>query len=78
MGTRDWDGIEDFGTLYIEITDNWPSIAHWTPAQHALKIELDGERRQVRQVAESTGRLVSRLVADMIAAEQAVEPGPAA
>jgi hypothetical protein len=70
MSSRSWNGVEDFGTLDIEITDDWAHFAHWTPAQRALKIELDGERRQARQLAESTGRLVSRLVADMVAAER--------
>jgi hypothetical protein len=78
MGQHAWDGIEDFGTLDVEITDDWASLAHWTPAQRALKIEQDGERRQARQLAESTGRLVSRLVATMVAAEEAVEPSLAA
>jgi hypothetical protein len=78
MGSHAWDGVEDFGTLDVEITEDWASFAHWTPAQRALKIELDGERRQAEQLAESTGRLVSRLVADMIAAEEAATPGLAA
>jgi hypothetical protein len=78
MGPRAWDGVEDFGTLDIEITDDWALLAHWTPAQRALKIELDGERRQARQLAESTGRLVSRLVAIMVAEDQVLEPGLAA
>jgi hypothetical protein len=78
MGRRLWDGVEHFGTLDLEITEDWASIAHWTAAERALKIELDGERRQERQLAESTGRLVSRLVAEMAAAEQAPRPGLAA
>ena len=61
----------DHGAPDIEITADWASFAHWTPAQRALKIEQDGERRQAQQVAESTGRLVSRLVADLVAAERA-------
>lgn len=55
------------GAADVEITSDWATFAHWTPAQRALKIELDGERRQAEQVAESTGRLVSRLVAEMVA-----------
>ncbi|WP_156398248.1 hypothetical protein [Caulobacter sp. Root1455] len=78
MEPRTWDRVEDFGTLDIEITSDWASLAHWTPAQRALKIELDGERRQAEQLAESTGRLVSRLVASMVAAEQGVEADLAA
>jgi len=78
MGPCAWKGVEDFGTLDIEITEDWASLAHWTPVQRALKIELDGERRQARQLAESTGRLVSRLVATLIAEEQAVQANLAA
>jgi len=62
--------VGDAGARDIEITADWASFAHWTPAQRALKIQQDGERRQAQQVAESTGRLVARLVADMVAAER--------
>jgi hypothetical protein len=78
MGSREWNGVEDFGTLGVEITEDWAFMARWTPEQRALKIELDGERRQARQLAESTGRLVSRLVAEMVAAQQPVEASLAA
>ncbi len=70
MGSLTWDEVE--------ITAEWAAFAHWTPAQRALKIELDGERRQAAQLAESTGRLVSRLVAEMVAADRAAEPDLAA
>lgn len=78
MGSRAWDGTRGFGALDVEITADWASFAHWTPAQRALKIEQDGERRQAEQVAESTGRLVSRLVAEMVAADRPRTPGLAA
>ena len=78
MGSRTWDGAEDSGAPEVEITADWASFAHWTPAQRALKVELDGERRQAEQVAESTGRLVSRLVAEMVAAARTEEPDLAA
>ena len=78
MGSRTWAGVEDFGTLDVEITPDWAAFAHWTPAQRALKVELDGERSQAEQVAESTGRLVSRLVAEMVAAERPRAPDLAA
>ncbi len=78
MGSRAWDGTQGFGALDVEITADWASFAHWTPAQRALKIEQDGERRQAEQVAESTGRLVSRLVAEMVAADRPRTPDLAA
>lgn len=78
MGSRAWDGVADFGAPDVEITADWASFAHWTPAQRALKVELDGERRQAEQVAESTGRLVARLVAELVAAARTEEPDLAA
>ena len=58
-----WNGIEHFGTLDRQ-TSAWSLAAHrWTPDQLAMKAQLDGERRQERQIAESTARLVARLVA---------------
>lgn len=78
MGSRTWEGLEGFGALDVEITADWASFAHWTPDQRALKIELDGERRQAEQIAESTGRLVSRLVAELAAAERSQAPDLAA
>jgi hypothetical protein len=63
-----WDGIEHFGTLDGE-TEEWPGLDRWTAAQRELKAEIDGERRQERQIADSTGRLVARLVAARWAGE---------
>lgn len=60
---RAWDGIEHFGTLDREILASWTYSERWTEAQRDLKAEIDGERRQERQIAESTARLVARLVA---------------
>jgi hypothetical protein len=69
MSARAWKSVGDHGAAAIEITGDWASFAHWTPAQRAMKIEQDGERRQAQQVAESQGRLVARLVAEMVASE---------
>ena len=70
MATREYGTVADFVAPDIEITTEWARFAQWTPEQRALKIEQDGERLQALQHAESTGRLVARLVADMIAAQQ--------
>ncbi len=76
MRPQTWDGIEHFGTLDSETLAGGPSTQHWTPAQRALKAELDGQRRQERQIAESTARLVARLVAEKFLEAEA-EPAPA-
>lgn len=57
-----WDGIEHFGTLDGEGVV-WFGAERWTAAQLELKAEIEGERRQERQIADSTARLVARLVA---------------
>lgn len=62
MYRRIWDGIEHFGTLDGE-TVAGSGLDRWTAAQRELKAEIEGERRQERQIADSTGRLVARLVA---------------
>jgi hypothetical protein len=62
MYRRTWDGIEHFGTLDGEGAP-WPGVERWTTAQLELKAEIEGERRQDRQISDSTGRMVARLVA---------------
>jgi hypothetical protein len=62
MYQRIWDGIEHFGTVDGEGL-TWPGAERWTAVQLELKAEIDGERRQDRQIADSTGRMVARLVA---------------
>jgi hypothetical protein len=62
MYRRIWDGIEHFGTL-DDGRAPWPGVERWTAVQLELKAEIEGERRQDRQIADSTGRMVARLVA---------------
>ena len=70
MYPREWIGVEHFGTLDAQALNGWASTTHWTPDEGALKAQLDGERRQADQIADSTGRLVARLMAAQLAIDE--------
>jgi hypothetical protein len=65
-----WNGVEHFGTLDAEALSGWANTTHWTPEERTMKAQLDGERRQANQIADSTGRLVARLMAAHLAIDE--------
>jgi hypothetical protein len=70
MYPQTWNGVEHFGTLDVEALTGWANTTHWTEDERAMKAQLDGERRQADQIADSTGRLVARLMAAQLTLEE--------